>query len=460
MPMRPWGLRARVTAGFAGGALVLSIVTAVVPYQLTRSSLVEERERTAIRIAYFDAVAVRSDLAGERPDVVEVLRTLDTGESRGAVLRRDGRWYARDADAGLTAAVPEALQRMVEQGQPGVQRVRSEGQPAVVVGVPLGTTTALYEVTSLVELDRTLAVLALVLTAVAIMTAAGGAALGWYTSRYVLRPLTSVADAAQEISGGAVDARLDPATEPDLARLTTSFNRMVDELSRRLERDRRFAADVSHELRSPLQTLSAAASVLTHRREHLDPRTAIAAGLVVEEVERFQKLVDDLLELARSDHPADRSSVDVAALARHACRARGLPHDLVRTRAADADAPDDGATVWLVERRRLEQILGNLLDNAVKYGGGPVAVRLTTTADGYLLEVDDAGPGVSPRDREVVFDRFVRGGLAGARGRNEGTGLGLALVAQHAAAHGGRASVYDRPEGGARFRVELPGANT
>ncbi len=123
MPMRSWGLRARVTAGFAGGALVLSIVTAVVPYQLTRSSLVEERERTAIRIAYFDAVAVRSDLAGERPDVVEVLRTLDTGESRGAVLRRDGRWYARDADAGLTAAVPEALQRMVEQGQPGVQRV-------------------------------------------------------------------------------------------------------------------------------------------------------------------------------------------------------------------------------------------------------------------------------------------------------------------------------------------------
>ena len=81
-----------------------------------------------------------------------------------------------------------------------------------------------------------------------------------------------------------MDARLDPATEPDLARLTTSFNRMVDELSRRLERDRRFAADVSHELRSPLQTLSAAASVLTHRREHLDPRTAIAAGLVVEEV--------------------------------------------------------------------------------------------------------------------------------------------------------------------------------
>ena len=452
--MKPVGLRTRVTAGFAIGALALSVVMALVSYQLTRTSLIEERERAAIRAAYFDAVAVQGGLSSDRSDIVEALRALDTGENRSAVLHHDGQWYAREADAGVTAAVPAALQRLLDQGRPAMQRVRPGHQPPViVVGVPLGPATALYEVVSLAELDRTLSVLALALTAVAIMTAAGGAALGWYTSRYVLGPLTSVADAAEGISAGDVNARLDPATEPDLARLTTSFNHMVDELAHRLEQDRRFAADVSHELRSPLQTLSAAASVLTRRRNDLDPRTATAAALVAEEADRFQALVGDLLELARSDQPAEREAVDVAALAQQICRTRGLPDRIVALVALSDGTPLD--PVWDVDRRRMEQVLANLLDNAGNYGGGPTGIQLAETPDKYVLEVDDNGPGVSPDDKPIIFDRFVRGRAAGARGSTEGTGLGLALVAQHAAAHGGRASVHDRPGGGARFRIEL-----
>jgi signal transduction histidine kinase len=451
--MKPVGLRTRVTAGFAAGALALSVSMALVSYQLTRSSLLEERERTTVRAAYFDATVVRAGLAADQPDIVAVLRSLDTGDNRSAILRRDGRWYAREADTGLTAAVPHGLQQLVQQGQPAMQRVRSDGQPAIVVGVPLGASAVLYEVQSLTELDSTLGVLALVLIAAAIMTAAGGAALGWYTSRYVLRPLTSVAQAAQEISAGDVHARLDPTAEPDLARLTTSFNRMVDELAGRHERDRRFAADVSHELRSPLQTLSAAASVLTRRHEHLDTRTATAASLVAEEAARFQTLVNDLLELARSDRPAERSPVDVVALARQACRRAGLREDIIQL-----DGHDD--PVWQVDRRRMEQMLGNLLDNAIKYGGGPVAIRFGTTSSSHYVEVDDAGPGVNHEDQPIIFDRFVRGRSACARGSRDGTGLGLALVAQHAAAHRGRASVRDRPGGGARFRIDLPEAPT
>jgi signal transduction histidine kinase len=101
-------------------------------------------------------------------------------------------------------------------------------------------------------------------------------------------------------------------------------------------------------------------------------------------------------------------------------------------------------------------MIGNLLDNALRYGGGPVAVRLGRSGDVCFIEVDDEGPGVSPADKAVIFDRFVRGRAASARGQDGGTGLGLALVAQHAAAHGGRALVLDRPGGGARFRVEFP----
>ncbi|MGW4500305.1 sensor histidine kinase [Micromonospora sp. NPDC004336] len=448
--MRRLGLRARVSAGFAVGALLLSASMALVSYELTRRSLLDERERTAVRAAYFDAAVVRTGLDTEEPDVVEVLRSLDTGGNRRPLLHRGDDWYARRADTGLTAAIPADLQRLVRQGEPAVQRVRVNGQPTLLVGLPLAPSTSYYELTSLRELDETLRVLALALTAVAIVVAGSGAALGWYATRHSLRPLTAVADAAQEIAGGNLAARLAPTTDPDLTRLLTSFNHMVDQLSRRIERDRRFAADVSHELRSPLQTLAAAASVLARRREHLDDRTATAAGLVADEITRFQQLVNDLIELARSDQPADREPVDVAASARRVCRSRGLATALVRV--------DPGvAATWLVDRRRVEQILANLVDNAVRHGGGPVAVRLAQRAGAGIVEVDDAGPGVPPADREAIFDRFVRGRAAHARAAGDGTGLGLALVAQHAAAHRGTAGVADRPGGGARFRVELPG---
>ncbi|RLP93280.1 sensor histidine kinase [Micromonospora sp. BL4] len=447
--MRRLGLRTRVTAAFAVGALLLAASMALVSYELTRRSLIDERERTALRAAYFDAAVVRAGLNTDTPDVVEVLRSLDTGGGRRPVLHLDGAWYARTADPGTTTAIPVDLRRAVASGEPAVQRVRVAGQPALVVGVPLSATATYFEINSLRELEQTFQVLALALTTVAIMVAGSGAALGWYATRHGLRPLTAVADAAEKIAAGDFTARLDPATDPDLTRLSSSFNQMVDQLAHRIERDRRFAADVSHELRSPLQTLAAAASVLARRREHLDERTATAAGLVADEIDRFQRLVNDLIDLARSDQPAHRQAVDVVALARDACQALDLPASLVHL-AADAPA------TWQVERRRIAQILANLLDNAVTYGGGPAGVRLSRDGDAGVIEVEDDGPGVSIEDRQAIFDRFVRGRAAHTRGAGDGTGLGLALVAQHAAAHRGHATVTDRPGGGARFRVTLP----
>ncbi|MFI7306097.1 sensor histidine kinase [Micromonospora aurantiaca] len=443
------GLRARVTAAFAVGALLLSALMALFSYDLTRRSLLDERERTAVRAAYYDAAVVRSGLDTGTPDVVAVLRSLDTGSARRPLLHLPDGWYARTADVGARS-VPVELQRMVADGKPAVQRIRLDGQPALLVGVPLPGALGYYELTSLREVEETFQVVGLALIAVAIMVAGAGAALGWYATRHSLRPLTAVADAAERIAAGDFATRLDSTTDPDLTRLSSSFNEMVDKLVRRIERDRRFAADVSHELRSPLQTLAAAASVLNRRREHQDERTATAAGLVADEVTRFQRLVDDLIQLARTEQPAHRETVDVVELARTVCRERSLPESLV---TVDGDAP----RLWWVDRRRFAQTLLNLLENAERYGGGPVAVRLAGRDGVGVLEVDDAGPGVPPGDREIIFDRFVRGRAAHDRAGTDGTGLGLALVAQHAAAHGGTAAVLDR-EPGARFRVELPGA--
>ena len=449
--MRYVGLRARVTTGFAVGALLLSAVMASVSYQLVSTSLIDEREKIAIRAAYVNATVVSAGLAGGQQAGVEALRSLDTGTARDALLRSAGTWYGRGADEGITSAIPPELQHRVAQGRPAVQRVRAAGDPALVVAVPLSGSTAFYEIDSLRELDDNLRLLALVLTAVAIMTAVAGAALGWYATRYVLRSLTGATKAAHDIAAGDFSARLDPAAEPDLSRLTTSFNHMVDQLSARMQRDRRFAADVSHELRSPLQTLSAAVSVVSRRREHLDERTATAVGLIADEVTRFQALVHDLLELARSDQPAQRSPVDIADLARLTCRTRDVDDSIVQVQ-------DGTPAMWLVDRRRVEQLLANLLDNAKKYGGGPITLRAGRADDDTcFLEVDDDGPGVNPEDRDTVFDRFVRGRAAHSRGAGDGTGLGLSLVAQHAAAHGGSVEILDRPEGGARFRVELKG---
>lgn len=448
MRMRRPGLRLRVTTAFALGALAVSVIVAGASFEITRQTLQSGRERSALRAAYFDATVVNAGLSNDDPDVREVLRALDTGSSRHAIIYRNGGFYARTADAGYTQALPAALQTRVGAGETAVQRVRTDAGPALAIGIPLPDGSRFYMIDSLYELDRTLRVMSLVLALVAFATTAAGAALGVYASRRVLRPLHVVTAAAQDIAAGHLDARLDPATEPDLERLTRSFNRMVDELAARMERDRRFAADVSHELRSPLQTLAAAGSVLARRRDRLDERTAQAATLVADEVERFRVLVTDLLELARSDQSADRAPVNVADLARQVVIHKGHPVGLVRV--------ENGTDpVWSVDRRRIEQIIANLLDNAIRHGGGPTAVRIGADATIGWLEVDDEGPGVAPADRRTIFDRFVRGRTANARADTDGTGLGLALVAQHAAAHDGRALVTDRPGGGARFRVEL-----
>ncbi|MBL7259744.1 sensor histidine kinase [Paractinoplanes lichenicola] len=442
--MRRAGLRTRVSAAFAIGALALSACVTFVSYELISNTLFRERERAAVRATYFDATVINAGLTG-RPKVGDLLQSLDIGADRYVLLSWRGEWFSRTAGAPAESAVPGKLQELAATGEAGAQRIRRDGEAALVVAVPVQGEAVFYEIVSLGELERTLQLLALVLTAVAIMVSAGGAAVGWYVTRHALRPLAAVAEAASGIADGDLDTRLDPDAEPELGRLTASFNHMADELSRRLQRDRRFAADVSHELRSPLQTLAAAVSVLNRRRDSLDERSAAAVGLIADEVARFQSLVDDLLELARSDQPVHREPADIGLLAGRVLRDRGLPGDLLEVVPG---TPVD----WHVDRRRVEQALGNLVDNAVRYGGGPVAVRV---GPGFL-EVDDAGPGVPAESRSTIFDRFVRGPAANSRGGGDGTGLGLAIVAEHAAAHDGRIVLLDRPGGGARFRLELP----
>ncbi|HEY7224751.1 MAG TPA: HAMP domain-containing sensor histidine kinase [Micromonosporaceae bacterium] len=445
--MRHIGMRARVTATLAVGALMLSATIATLSYELIRTSVLADREHSAVRAAGFDAGFVKAQL-GPASDPADALGKLNTGAGRRAVLHQDGAWFAVSTDTSADHDIPIGLQQMVETGQSAAQRVRTATGPALVIGIWLSDTSQYYEIVSLSEPERTLNLVGLVLSLVAGGVTLAGAGLGWYTGRRALRPLVSVAEAARGIAAGDLNARLNAGAEPDLERLTSSFNDMVDQLQRRIERDRRFAADVSHELRSPLQTLAAAAAVLSRRRDHLDERSCVAAQLVVEEVDRFQHLVTDLLEITRADSALDLSDVDIRTLARNQCRSRGINPSIVRMPAGTAQR-------WCVDARRVEQIIGNLLENAERHGGGAVAVRLRRTRAFNVIEVDDVGPGVLPENRELIFRPFVRGATAASRGDTDGAGLGLAIVARLAESHDGRVSVLDRPGGGARFRVEL-----
>jgi len=193
-----------------------------------------------------------------------------------------------------------------------------------------------------------------------------------------------------------------------------------------------------------------AVEVLARRRDDLPPTSRRAVDLLSDEVHRFSHLVVDLLEISRTDEAAQVQSepVDLGVLITAVIGAH-----------PGAPAPDIGPGPLIVmgDRRRLARTVANLLDNAEKYGNG--AVRLAAFRHGGVvrIEVDDAGPGVPADLRDRVFERFTRGRYAGQREDDAGTGLGLALVARHVRLHGGRAWVQDRPGGGARFVVELPG---
>jgi two-component system, OmpR family, sensor histidine kinase MtrB len=279
------------------------------------------------------------------------------------------------------------------------------------------------------------------------------AAIGWWASRRLLRPLSRVADAASGIASGGLDTRLPSDPDPDLDRLASSFNEMADAVQARIQREARFSSDVSHELRSPITALTAAVEVLDARRADLPDRSQQALDVVVNQVRRFDQMVLDLLELSRLDAGVGDLHVEETVIPDLVAR--------IARRYGFSDVPTEvgpgGDQPISIDKRRFERIIANLLDNARNHGGGPTMVAINSVReDGerfVTIAVEDAGPGVAMSERTRIFERFARGTASRSR---IGTGLGLALVSEHAASHGGRAWVEDRKGGGSRFIVSLP----
>lgn len=435
-------------------ALLAGTVLIGVTYGFARTNLLSQENSDARTQTYINAESVRDQLTEDPFNIGDFfdteLRTVSGGFANLSSADPAAN-PVRTNQLRTTSDYPQRLVETVLSGGNGLQYASIDGDDYVVVGVFIGAHNAGYfEAFPLRETERTLAAILTALALGGVGTMVLATLFGFSTSRRLLRPLSRVADAAEEIASGGLDARLEEESDPDLDRLAGSFNDMADAVQTRIEREARFASDVSHELRSPITALTAAVEVLDGRREEVPERTRQALDIVVSQVRRFDSMVIDLLELSRLDAGATDINVerfDLVDLTRRIASRYGAP-----------DVPIEAARRTKrevsIDKVRYERILGNLIENARNHGGGALCIELTPAKGGRVrIAVEDGGPGVARGERERIFERFARGSAARHR---IGTGLGLALVAEHSAAMGGSAWVEDRPSGGARFVVELP----
>ena len=463
-PERPGrlGLRARLIAAFALGALSLSVLMGGLAYFTARHTLIVEQQGAALRQAYANAALLRNALGASVPSIDAQVTSLDTSRSTASLLNNDGRWFSTSLSISRSN-IPSSLRREVRQGHVATVTAPTSSSPHLMVGVPLpAVRSSYYLVVDLSDLDHTLRVLLAALAAAAAISTVLGALVGLLASRRTMRPLTEVSVAAAAIAVGDLTTRLPvDRRDPDLGALSTSFNTMVDKLEDRIERDARFTSDVSHELRSPLTTLAASLEVLESTRSELPERAEQAVDLMAGDLRRFQRMVADLLEISRLDAGSSDLLLDevvAGELVRQCVSAASQSLPTTEQPPMHISARADAA-VLLVDKRRVERIIANLLENASLYAGGATDVTVAITADDHGLEiaVNDAGPGIEADDRHRIFERFYRGVTSGRRGTTDGSGLGLALVAEHVRRLGGDVRIEAGREGiGSSFIVTLP----
>jgi len=437
---------------FSVGAFLLASTMAILALGLARNYLLRERETSAQHQTFANALLVRSELRSSNVDITAFLATLPSGAESDSLIYHRGSWFGTSVGLGPTQLPPDLTAKALA-GAAASQRFRYGGTTAIAVTVPVRAADAVYiQVFSLTELNSTLRILSTSLGVAALITTAAGALLGSWASRRALQPVRDVAMAAGEIAGGKLDTRLRATEDRELSRLAEAFNAMVDAVQMRIARDARFASDVSHELRTPLTTLATSLSVLDRNTAGWTSSQRQALELMRSEMKAFHKLVEDLLEISRADAGATTPVIDDVLAAEFLSRlgAAICP-------ATPIDISADAVSAYVgIDKRRMERVFSNLVENANRYAGGVVRIGLCRSAGGGVrFEVDDAGPGIPLPDRTRIFDRFSRGS-GGRRAEGSGVGLGLALVAEHVALHGGTVSVEARPGGGSRFAIELP----
>ncbi|GAA4509479.1 hypothetical protein GCM10023191_070680 [Actinoallomurus oryzae] len=468
-----------VTTTLVVSAIVVAVLGVFLMQQIT-NALLEAKERAAL-LQLDDGVGIAQGQLATGPSDPETLNNVVT-----TLARRSGTAglyeviLIDDRDPGINGfssnsikpgSVPTRLRLQVERA-PASTPYRTYGRlsyddgtsaAGLIVGAKVNAYQIYYlfpltqERQSLVVVQRTLfgvgAALMLLLAAIASLV-----------TRQVVIPVSLAAQSAERLAAGRLEERMKVRGEDDLARLATSFNDMAANLQEKIVQleelskvQRQFVSDVSHELRTPLTTIRIAADVLYEAREEFDPLTSRSAELLQSQLERFEGLLTDLLEISRYEAGAatlDAESIDVRELV---LRAVGDTEGLAERKGSKIIQQLPGeATMAEVDRRRVERILRNLLVNAVEHGEGKdIVVSVAADRDAVAIAVRDHGCGLRPGEAHLVFDRFWRADPARAR-TTGGTGLGLSISKEDARLHGGWLQAWGEPDQGSQFRLSLP----
>ncbi|MDM4719033.1 HAMP domain-containing sensor histidine kinase [Micromonospora sp. WMMA1363] len=451
-PLVPGRLRRRLTVAFVLVAGVSAGLLAGGSYALLRQVRFDASVQQAAADARYQLVLAGQfvPLTGQRRG--ELLTSFE-GSGRHVLLVDGGTYPSNPAYAPPLSA---QLRATVAAGQLGYERSTPQARPRLLLvgGRVPGSTAELYVVTVedeiAADLDQLRTAL-LVGWALVVMLAA---AVGHVLARRTLDPVGRASRAARALTEGLLATRLPVHGRDEFSVWAASFNEMaealqtkIEALSRAQDRERRFTADVTHELRTPVTALVAAASLLRQHLEQLPGDARRAGELLVTDVVRLRRLVEDLIEISRLDAGRESltvSMVDPAALLRSILRARGWSERVV----VDA-APVDLRT----DPRRLERVLANLVANAVEHGGGQVRVTARPTDSEVVFDVTDEGPGIPAEHLSRLFDRFYK---VDPSRSVRGSGLGLAIAGENARLLGGRLDVRSTPGDGTRFRLTLP----
>lgn len=371
------------------------------------------------------------------------------------------------------SSVPEEMRAEIAT-EPGqywmyhpIRYLDGRESPGLLVGAPLDVPTlGPYQLYYLFPLEQEVATIDLVkqsVLGVGALLALGIAAVAALVTRQVVTPVREAATVARELSYGELNRRMTVSGEDDLAVLAHSFNEMAENLQQQIVQleqlsqvQQRFVSDVSHELRTPLTTVRMAAELLSEREEELSPSGRRAAELLLNQLDRFEALLADLLEISRYDAGAaalDVEEHDVVALTQQAIAwASPFAHDSTPIRLKTAQ-PHIFAQV---DGPRMSRVLRNLVANAVEHGQGhPIDIEIRADSATVAVTVRDYGIGMTQEQSAHVFDRFWRADPSRARTLG-GTGLGLAIALEDVSLHHGWLHVWSQPQQGAQFRVTLP----
>ncbi len=375
-------------------------------------------------------------------------------------------------------SLPPRMRKQVQKVTPGdpPQRLTTplyyENSAAAVPGLvighrvegPPGRTYEIYHFFPLREEEETLALVRQMVVAVGAVLVLLLAAIASLVTRQVVIPVRLARQAAERLAAGNLEERLKVRGEDDLARLGTSFNEMASNLAQKIRQleelsqvQRQFVSDVSHELRTPLTTVRMAADLLYEAREDFDPAVRRSAELMQNQLERFEAMLNDLLEISRHDAGAATLVADTVDMRDVVLRAVGDSQALAEKHSTRIELrlPSEPCMAE-VDTRRVERILRNLLFNAIEHGEGKdIIVTLGADRDAVAVAVRDHGVGLKPGEENLVFDRFWRADPSRKRTIG-GTGLGLAISREDAMLHGGWLQAWGAPGEGAQFRLSLP----